>query len=113
MQQGSLIRSNRKRGPAVWQFRWADRSPHDSHSSSGQRSVFRNWTPLQIIAAEASRTANCLKKVLNRRGMENANDNSNAGLDRGSVRFSLVRPDNCWAMLESLAVQFSGETPTR
>ena|SRR5215469_1623618 len=25
MQQGSLIRSPRKRGPAVWQFRWADR----------------------------------------------------------------------------------------
>src|SRR5258705_4048894 len=27
MQQGSLIRSNRKRGPDVWQFRWADRGP--------------------------------------------------------------------------------------
>jgi integrase len=25
MQQGSLIRSGRKRGPDVWQFRWADR----------------------------------------------------------------------------------------
>jgi hypothetical protein len=25
MQQGSLIRSARKRGPDVWQFRWADR----------------------------------------------------------------------------------------
>src|SRR5215472_12485773 len=28
MQQGSLIRSPRKRGPDVWQFRWADRGPH-------------------------------------------------------------------------------------
>ena len=28
MQQGSLIRSDRKRGPDVWQFRWADRDPH-------------------------------------------------------------------------------------
>ena len=27
MQQGSLIKSNRKRGPDVWQFRWAERSP--------------------------------------------------------------------------------------
>jgi integrase len=28
MQNGSLIRSSRKRGPDVWQFRWADRGPH-------------------------------------------------------------------------------------
>jgi integrase len=28
MQQGSLIRSGWKRGPDVWQFRWADRGPH-------------------------------------------------------------------------------------
>ena len=27
MQQGSLFRSSRKRGPDVWQFRWADRGP--------------------------------------------------------------------------------------
>jgi len=27
MQQGSLIRTYRKRGPDVWQFRWADRGP--------------------------------------------------------------------------------------
>src|SRR5215472_15081259 len=27
MQQGSLIRSGRKRGPDVWLFRWADRGP--------------------------------------------------------------------------------------
>jgi integrase len=27
MQQGSLIRRYRKRGPDVWQFRWADRGP--------------------------------------------------------------------------------------
>ena len=27
MQQGSLIRSGRKRGPDVWQFRWADKGP--------------------------------------------------------------------------------------
>jgi integrase len=27
MQQGSLIRSGRKLGPDVWQFRWADRGP--------------------------------------------------------------------------------------
>lgn len=28
MQQGSLIRGGRKRGPDVWQFRWADRGPY-------------------------------------------------------------------------------------
>jgi len=28
MQQGSLIRSGRRRGPDVWQFRWADRGPY-------------------------------------------------------------------------------------
>src|ERR1700731_668987 len=28
MQQGSLMRSARKRGPDVWQFRWADRGPY-------------------------------------------------------------------------------------
>jgi hypothetical protein len=28
MQQGSLIKSGRKRGPDVWQFRWAERGPH-------------------------------------------------------------------------------------
>jgi integrase len=28
MQKGSLIRSVRKRGPDVWQFRWADRGPY-------------------------------------------------------------------------------------
>jgi len=28
MQQGSLIRSGRKRGPDVWQFRWADKGAH-------------------------------------------------------------------------------------
>jgi hypothetical protein len=27
MQQGSLIKSGRKRGPDVWQFRWADKGP--------------------------------------------------------------------------------------
>ncbi len=27
MPQGSLIKSGRKRGPDVWQFRWADRGP--------------------------------------------------------------------------------------
>jgi integrase len=27
MQKGSLIRSCRKRGPDVWQFRWADKGP--------------------------------------------------------------------------------------
>ena len=28
MQHGSLIRSARKRGPDVWQIRWADKGPH-------------------------------------------------------------------------------------
>jgi integrase len=27
MQRGSLIRSERKQGPAVWQFRWSDKGP--------------------------------------------------------------------------------------
>ena len=29
MQHGSLIRSGRKRGPNVWQFRWAGRRPYE------------------------------------------------------------------------------------
>ena len=28
MQRGSLLRSGRKRGPDVWQFRWAERGTH-------------------------------------------------------------------------------------
>jgi hypothetical protein len=28
MQRGSLIKSNRKRGPDIWQFRWTERGPH-------------------------------------------------------------------------------------
>jgi len=28
MQQGGLIRSGRKRGPDVWQFRWADKGAY-------------------------------------------------------------------------------------
>ena len=28
MQLGSLVRSNRRCGPDVWQFRWADRGPY-------------------------------------------------------------------------------------
>ena len=27
MQKGSLIKSNRKHGPDVWQFLWAERGP--------------------------------------------------------------------------------------
>lgn len=30
MQQGSIISSERKNGPAVWQFRWSETGPQDS-----------------------------------------------------------------------------------
>jgi integrase len=53
MQQGSLIRSNRKRGPDVWLFRWAERSPQ------GKR-IYRKrmiGTVCQYPDASAARTA--------------------------------------------------------
>lgn len=51
MQQGSLIRSGRKRGPDVWQFRWADRGPF------GKRIYRRRviGTVCQYADAEAAR----------------------------------------------------------
>jgi hypothetical protein len=30
MQQGSIIRSERKHGHAVWQFRWSETGPQDN-----------------------------------------------------------------------------------
>jgi integrase len=53
MQQGSLIRSARKRGPDVWQFRWADRGPY------GKR-IYRKrviGTACQYADAESARRA--------------------------------------------------------
>jgi hypothetical protein len=53
MQQGSLIRSGRKRGPDVWQFRWADSGPH------GKR-IYRKrviGTVCQYPDADSARTA--------------------------------------------------------
>jgi len=51
MQQGSLIRSGRKRGPDVWQFRWADKGPF------GKRIYRRRviGTVCQYADAEAAR----------------------------------------------------------
>lgn len=51
MQQGSLIRSGRKRGPDVWQFRWADKGP------SGKRIYRRRviGTVCQYADAESAR----------------------------------------------------------
>lgn len=51
MQQGSLIRSPRKRGPDVWQFRWADRGP------LGKRIYRRRviGTVCQYVDAESAR----------------------------------------------------------
>jgi integrase len=53
MQQGSLIRSSRKRGPDVWQFRWADRGPY------GKR-IYRKrliGTVCEYPDAESARTS--------------------------------------------------------
>src|SRR6202140_1111891 len=53
MQQGSLIKSNRKRGPDVWQFRWAERGPQ------GKR-IYRKrviGTVCQYSDADSARTA--------------------------------------------------------
>jgi hypothetical protein len=45
MQQGSLIRSARKRGPEVWQFRWADRGiVRKTHLS---QAGYRNRLPIR------------------------------------------------------------------
>jgi integrase len=51
MQRGSLIRSERKHGPAVWQFRWSDKGP------DGQR-IYRKrviGTVDEYAGAEAAR----------------------------------------------------------
>src|SRR5262249_3073397 len=51
MQQGSLIRTGRKRGPDVWQFRWADRA------SNGKR-IYRKrviGTVCQYVDADSAR----------------------------------------------------------
>ena len=57
MQQGSLIRSERKLGPAVWQFRWSDRG------AEGER-IYRKrviGTVDEYADAEAARrSAKCL-----------------------------------------------------
>ena len=61
MQQGSLIRSGRKRGPDVWQFRWADRGPQ------GKR-IYRKrviGTVFQYSEADSARKAvrDCFEKL--------------------------------------------------
>jgi integrase len=51
MQRGSLIKSERKHGPAVWQFRWSDKGP------DGQR-IYRKrviGTVDEYVGAEAAR----------------------------------------------------------
>lgn len=54
MQQGSQFRSSRKRGPDVWQFRWADRGP------SGKR-IYRKRV---IGTACKYPDANCARKAV-------------------------------------------------
>jgi len=59
--QGSLIRSGRKRGPDVWQFRWADKGPF------GKRIYRRRviGTVCQYADAESARksVAGLLRKL--------------------------------------------------
>ena len=53
MQHGSLIKSDRKRGPDVWQFRWAERGPQG-------RRIYRKrviGTVFQYSDADAARKA--------------------------------------------------------
>ena len=53
MQQGSLIRRERKHGPAVWQFRWSDKGPDE-------RRIYRRrviGTVEEYVSAEAARHA--------------------------------------------------------
>ena len=55
MQNGSLIRSSRKRGRDVWQFRWADRGPH-------RKRIYRKrviGTICQYPNADAGRSIPC------------------------------------------------------
>jgi hypothetical protein len=57
MQQGSLIRSARKRGPDVWQFRWADRGAvRKAHLSQAGESPATLLLPEQVSAPIASRS---------------------------------------------------------
>ena len=53
MQPGSLIRSGRKRGPDVWQFRWADRGPYGKRIY-GKRVIGTVW---QYPEPESAREA--------------------------------------------------------
>jgi len=55
MQQGSLIRSARKRGPDVWQFRWADRGPYRKRIYRKRGSAQLANTPTQTLPAKQSR----------------------------------------------------------
>jgi len=44
MQQGSIIKAERKHGPAVWQFRWSETGPQ------GHMFTASGWSePLQIM----------------------------------------------------------------
>jgi integrase len=51
MQQGSLIRSEREQGPAVWPFRWSDRDPQGERIY--QKRVI--GTVNEFVDAEAAR----------------------------------------------------------
>jgi len=55
MQQGSLIRSARKRGPDVWQFRWADRGPYGKRIYRKRVIEQLANTPTRTLPAEQSR----------------------------------------------------------
>jgi hypothetical protein len=53
MQRGSLIRCERKHGPAVWQFRWPDKVP-DARRIYRKRVI---GTVEEYVSAEAARHA--------------------------------------------------------
>jgi integrase len=56
MQQGSLIKGSRKRGPDVWQFRWAKRGPH------GER-IYRKSDRHSLPASDADAARKAVKAV--------------------------------------------------
>jgi hypothetical protein len=51
MQQGSLIRSARKRGPDVWQFRWIGDRTESASIASGLSEQLAN-APTRTLPAE-------------------------------------------------------------
>ncbi len=93
LQQGSIIRAERKHGPAVWQFRWSETGPQgqrvyrkrvvgtieDYADSEAVRVAFRSLIakstsrvlqarPATMTVGELPRVAQLAQKVVNRHG---------------------------------------------